>query len=195
MNIAFIGYRNSGKTTISKRLAKMLGWDRVETDQVIEECMQMSIPHIVEEFGWKLFRRIERKVIEKYSSENNLIIDLGGGAILDKRNMEALKKNCHIFFLDCPVDVLVKRAEANYIRPALTELSLAEEINKVLKERLPLYNKYADSTINTARKSPALCLDYINRRLAGRLAPARAQAAQAERSYDTGLYSLSALRV
>lgn len=198
MNIAFIGYRNSGKTTISKRLAKMLEWDRVEADLVIEECMQMKIPRIVEEFGWKAFRRIERKVIESYSKEDNLIIDLGGGAILDERNMEALRRNCMVFFLDCPVDVLVQRAKENFVRPALTGLSLEDEIAQVLSERLPLYRKYSDFAINTAKKSPALCIDYINRRFSAFLpkkSKGRAHCESEGRALDTGAFSLSAVTV
>jgi shikimate kinase len=150
MNIAFIGYRASGKTTISEKLTRIIGWKKIELDKEIEKTFGMKIPQIVEKFGWQDFRSCESILIEKYSKHNDLILDLGGGAILNEENMKNIKKNSIIIYLDCETDVLVKRLRSSSNRPALTDLKLEDEVKTTLKTRIPLYKKYSDFTLNTA---------------------------------------------
>ncbi len=149
MNISFIGYRCSGKTTISKKLEELIGWERVEIDKEIENHFNLDIPQIIKKFGWEEFRKIEKYLIKKYSESDKLIIDVGGGAILNNSNIKNLKKNGILIFLNCSADIIKKRLKSSFERPALTNLSLEDEIKKVLKERLPLYRSFSDYSINS----------------------------------------------
>jgi shikimate kinase len=162
MNIAFIGYRTSGKTTVSTLLAEKINCRRIETDKKIEEVLGLSIPDIVARFGWKAFRKTEENIIEHFSHFDNLILDLGGGAVLNKKGMLSVKNNSLIIFMDCPPEVILKRIQKSFYRPPLTTLSLEKEINQILTTRLPLYKKYADIVIRSDIFSAEKAADIIN---------------------------------
>lgn len=149
MNISFIGYRCSGKSTISNLLEKTINWERFEIDREIENYFGLTIPEIIKKYGWDKFRSTEAKLIKRYSSFDNKILDLGGGAVLNYNNIKNIRKNGVIIFLSCNPGIIKERLEKSYFRPPLTDLSLEEEIKSVLKERLPLYNRYSDYKINT----------------------------------------------
>lgn len=157
MNISFIGYRCSGKTTISKKLKELIGWQRVEIDKEIENYFKLKIPTIINKFGWDKFRKIEKYFIKKYSIKNKIIIDVGGGAILNNTNIRNLKDNGILIFLNCSVELIIKRLKKSFNRPALTNLKLEDETIKTLKERLPLYKNYSDYTINSGLLSINQC--------------------------------------
>lgn len=162
MNIAFIGYRCSGKTTIAKLLSEAINYKKIELDHEIEKYFNMTIPTIVNHYGWDVFRRCEKTLIKKYSKKDFHILDLGGGAILDKANMTKIKKNSLVFFLECPAQQIITRLKKSYHRPGLTSLSLEQEVETVLKERHPLYKKYADYCINTGYFTMNESLTIIN---------------------------------
>ncbi|MCG8572012.1 MAG: shikimate kinase [Spirochaetes bacterium] len=149
MNIAFIGYRTSGKTTISHKLANCIGWNIIETDHIIEEYFGKKIPEIIKLNGWDFFRKSESTIIHHYAGRNQLVIDLGGGAVLNEDAMVHLSRSSVIVFLDCSPETIINRMQKSYFRPPLTGLSLEEEVNKVLAERFPLYKRYADIIVNT----------------------------------------------
>ena len=165
MNIAFIGYRCSGKTSISRALSLKLKWKRVELDREIEKKYKKSIPQIVKEYGWEEFRKTESNLIEKYSSYKNIILDLGGGAILNKDNISNVKKTSIIIFLECSIETIIYRLKNSYFRPPLTDLKLEEEAIKVYTDRLPLYKEYSDYIINSESlsidQSSSLSLFYL----------------------------------
>ena len=173
MNIAFIGYRSSGKTTISEKLARIIGWKKVEFDSEVEKTFGMKIPQIVEKFGWQDFRSCESLLIKKFSGKNDLILDLGGGAILNEENMKNIKRHSIVIYLECSPDILVKRLNhPSSNRPALTELSLEDEVLTTLHTRIPLYRKYADFSVNTDYQSIQNSLFQIYNYLLKYLEPA-----------------------
>ncbi|MBN2546404.1 MAG: shikimate kinase [Spirochaetes bacterium] len=149
MNISFIGYRCSGKSTISALLEKTINWERFEIDKEIENYFGLTIPEVIKKYGWEKFRAAEARLIKKYSSFDYKILDLGGGAVLNYNNIKNIKKNGVVIFLNCDANIIKQRLEKSYYRPPLTRLSLEEEIKSVLNERLPLYNRYSDYKINT----------------------------------------------
>jgi shikimate kinase len=158
MNVSFIGYRCSGKTTISKKLKDLIGWERVEIDKEIENYFNLGIPEVINKYGWGKFRKIEKYFIKKYSIRNKIIIDVGGGAILFQTNIKNLKNNGILIFLNCSAEIIIDRLKNSFKRPALTELSLEEETNKTLNDRFPLYNNYSDYTINSGLLSASQCI-------------------------------------
>lgn len=155
MNLVLIGYRGTGKSTVARLLAARLGLPVVSLDQEIVRQAGRSIPEIVKEHGWPHFRDIETQITRLFATQDNLIIDAGGGVILRPENVESLRRNGTLFWLRASVAVIVRRIEGGKERPALTAgRSFTEEVEDVLRERTPLYAAAAHHTIETDQRTP-----------------------------------------
>ena len=155
MNLALIGYRGTGKSTVAELLATQLGWKAISTDAQIVEKAQRSIPDIVASDGWEHFRNLETEVCLALKDRDRLVIDTGGGLILRPENVEALKPNSLIFWLTATVSTITRRIADDTQRPALTAgKTFVEEIRDVLTERTPKYQAAADHTLSTNDLSP-----------------------------------------
>lgn len=142
-NVVLIGMPSCGKTTIGKALAKELSKDFVDSDEEIVKLTKMSIPEIFSNFGEAHFRELEAMVIANISLKQNCVIATGGGAILNGRNVELLKENGRLFFLDRPLDKLVTTID----RPLSSN---AESLAQRYKERFKIYLSAADSVIDAS---------------------------------------------
>src|SRR3989338_170669 len=154
-NIILIGFRGSGKTEAAKSLSKNLGFPVLSTDKLFEKA-HGDIGKFVAENGWKLFRKLESKIIHELNAESS-IIDCDGGIVENSRNMEKLKENGIVFWLKADSQTIIKRLKNNAknysSRPPLTGHSFKKEIRLILRKRSPLYKKFSDFEINTSRKS------------------------------------------
>lgn len=154
MNIVLIGYRGTGKSSVSKLLSTILDMDLVELDRLIAKKARLSIPQIVERFGWDKFRDLESEVTREFSQKDNCVIDTGGGIILREENVENLKANGIIFWLRADKETIIERIKGGDERPSLTGTkSFLDEVEKVLKEREPLYQSAADWIIETDERN------------------------------------------
>ncbi len=150
MNIVLIGYRGTGKSTVGKILAAKLGRELVSTDAEVVKRAKLSIPEIVQQFGWEHFRDLESEVCRELGRKDGLIIDTGGGVILRQQNVDILKKNGTLFWLTAEVPTIARRIGGDTQRPSLTGTkSFTEEIQEVLQQRLPKYQAAADHVIAT----------------------------------------------
>ncbi len=166
MNVVLIGYRGTGKSTVGKVLAARLGRTVVSTDEEIVKRAGRSIPDIVAERGWDHFRDLETQVCQELAALDGLVIDTGGGAILRPQNVEALKKTGTLFWLTASVDTIGKRIGGDTQRPSLTGTkSFIEEIQDVLRERMPKYRAAAHHVIETEGRSIVQVADEILARL------------------------------
>lgn len=154
MNIILIGMRGSGKTTIAKLLAKKLHKEFYDLDALVAEKENMPIAKIVYAQGWDYFRNKESEIAEEISQKANAVIATGGGIILRKKNIDALKRNGKFIFLQASVTNLVKRIGTDSNRPRLTkEKTMHEELKKLWEERKMVYQKVADDIVETDHKS------------------------------------------
>lgn len=142
-NIVLIGMPGSGKTTVGILLSKKLNMKFVDMDECIESMENKSIADMFE-ISEEYFRDAESKCAKILSRESSLIIAAGGGIIKRKINMNYLKQNSIIVFLNRPPE---KNAEDIDIssRPLLKEGK--NKIFKLYEERLHLYKKYCDIEI------------------------------------------------
>lgn len=141
-NIVLIGMPASGKSTVGKLLSYKIKYEFYDADRYLERKEKTKISNIFAEKGEEYFRDLETKYLKKLSKNNNLIISTGGGAIKREENMKALKENGIIIFLDRKIENIAK--ENHEQRPLLQDIN---NIHKLYTERIDLYNKYADITV------------------------------------------------
>lgn len=138
-NIVLIGMPASGKTTISELLAEKLEMEKYDADIYLEEMEGRLIKDIFSEFGEDYFRDLEEKYTNELSEKNNIIISTGGGVIKREKNIENLKKNGIVIFLDRDPSEIAKEDHA--LRPLLQDTA---NIKRLYGERYHLYEGYAD---------------------------------------------------
>ena len=139
-NIVLIGMPASGKSTVGKRLSELTWREQIDTDERIVFEVEMSIPEIFEKEGEAGFRRYEADVIRAVSQDTGKVISTGGGAILNPENVDRLKRNGRIYFIDRPLDKLMPTSD----RPLA---QTREAVERRYNERYALYTKYADRVI------------------------------------------------
>jgi len=155
MNIVLIGYRGTGKSHVGSILAREFGMQLVSMDAEIVKTAGMSIPAIVEQFGWDDFRDRETVEAGKLSGCDGLVIDCGGGVIERPENIEILQRNAKVFWLKASVGAIVERIQDSSNRPALVEgKTFTEEVAEVLERRTPKYRRAAHHEIDTDGVTP-----------------------------------------
>lgn len=140
-NIVLIGMPSAGKTTIGHLLSNYLDKPFVDLDDVVVSKANMSIPDIFAHSGEAGFRKLESMVAYQLSALNNTIIGTGGGTIKNKINMDYLRLNGIVIFIDRDLDKLIS-TDPN--RPLS---SSKEALFKLFEERYPLYKKYSNVVI------------------------------------------------
>ncbi len=162
MNIVLIGYRGTGKSEVGRLLARRLGMTYVGMDAHIVQNARMTIPEMVETFGWSGFRDRETAVVKTLCGKDNLVIDTGGGIIERPENMPILSQNARVFWLKASVDTIVSRIQADTQRPALVQgKTFTEEVAEVLEKRTPKYQTAAHYEIDTDHLTPEQVADKI----------------------------------
>ena len=139
-NVVLVGMPSSGKTTIGKRLASELNMQFIDTDDEIASVTGKTIPEIFAESGENGFRDIEASVIADVSAKQNCVIATGGGAILRKSNVTALRGNGIIYFIDRPCELLITTDD----RPLSSN---RDDLIKRYNERYDIYCGVADKKI------------------------------------------------
>ena len=155
-SIALIGFMGTGKTAAGRVLAERLGKEFVETDALIEQRADKSIPEVFRQDGEVAFRELEIEVIRELAGRKNTVIACGGGAVLNKINIDRLRKECIIVYLTASPGVILERTAADENeRPLLPAADRAGEIAKLLRFRRPFYERAADVKIATSRLDAA----------------------------------------
>ena len=169
MSIVLIGYRGCGKTTIGRRLADRLWWPFVDTDDLVQKKAGKSIADIFEQHGVDRFRDFESEAVKEVAKLQEHVISLGGGAVLRKENVDAIRKGDHkIVYLKCEPQELYKRIQADpntaTHRPPLTAGGGGlEEITALLAEREPLYRAAMTAELDVTNQSASDAVVYISR--------------------------------
>ncbi len=138
-NIVLIGMPGSGKSTIGKALSKALGKDFVDTDDMIVSQYGV-ISDIFAQKGEKYFREIETEKVKAAAKMNGMVIATGGGAVLKKENVDALRQNGVLFFLNRPIEDIIPTSD----RPLSSDY---EALKKRFDERYDIYVASADKEI------------------------------------------------
>jgi shikimate kinase len=138
-----------GKTTIGRQLASRLNLTFKDSDQEIEERTGASISLIFEIEGESGFRKRERAMIAQLTAQQNIVLSTGGGAVLNNQNRADLKNRGCVIYLQASVTELLNRTAYSRNRPLLQTDNPGVQLEKLMRERFPLYEEVADVTINT----------------------------------------------
>lgn len=140
-NIYLVGPRACGKTTIGRMIAEKLGRPFMDLDEEFVETTGRTIADVVETEGWEGFRELETSVLAAVSETPGNVVATGGGAVLKARNRELLAQGV-VVYLQADPEKVVARLMAELLpeqRPALTDLSLEDEVRRTVAEREPYY--------------------------------------------------------
>ena len=159
-NIILTGFMGTGKTEVSKIIAAKTKRQRLCIDDMIEFKAGKHIADIFKENGEKHFRNLEAEVVKTVSKDKNVVVDAGGGAIIDQVNLKNFKRHGIVFCLFASVDAIYERTKHHKHRPLLNVENPKEKIAQLLNERKEFYAK-ADHAIDTTALSPDEAADKI----------------------------------
>ena len=151
-NIALTGFMGCGKTAVGRVVAKVSGFEFLDTDQFIEEHVGKTIPRIFEEQGEETFRRYEREVVVRLAERESTVIATGGGLLVNEQNMDTMKQYAMVFCLWASPDSIWRRVKDQSHRPLLQAENPRGRIIDLLEERKPAYGR-SDMLINTEYRS------------------------------------------
>ncbi len=140
-NVVLVGMPSSGKTSVGTLIAEKLSREFLDTDVHVSETENMDIPSIFEKFGEEYFRDVESRSVEKLSSLSGVVIATGGGAVLRQKNVNALRRNGRIYFLDRSLSKLISTDD----RPLSKD---RESLERRYNERIDVYRAVADVRVD-----------------------------------------------
>jgi|GEM_PF-234120 len=163
-NIALIGGRGSGKTTVAQALGARLHHPVLVFDEMIEQKAGQSISSLVKVYGWPYFRELEYRVLQEAATSGNAVWDCGGGIVCEQdefgrqslslRKVSILRNFSLVIFLDTPVLVQQQRLAADSGgRPPITSADLVVEVQKVMALRHPWYRQACHVHLKTEGKA------------------------------------------
>ncbi len=162
LNVVLIGMRGSGKSNVAKLLAQKMHRGFVDIDDLLVEKIKMSIPKMVELYGWDWMRNQEALVVSSTRLLLKKVIATGGGVVERKNNMQTLKLGGVIIYLSALPSTLLARIGDDSNRPSLLRGFIREqEMLDIFEYREPLYQEYADHIVCTDELNVKETVDQI----------------------------------
>lgn len=159
-NITLIGMPGAGKSTLGVVLAKRLGYRFVDTDLLLQEGTGMLLSDLIERRGIEGFIEEENKLLAGLRCSHH-VIATGGSAVYSERGMENLKKLGRVVFIDIDMTELPKRLHTDLFTRGVVIRS-GSTLQDLYDERRPLYQKYADITVNTVGLSTLEAVELLS---------------------------------
>jgi shikimate kinase len=141
LNICLCGMMGSGKSVIGKILANKLDYNFIDVDKMIEIDARKTIKKIFEEDGEEYFRDLEEKITINILELKETIVSLGGGAIINKKIRNSIKKNSYNIYLNVDIDILTNRLQNSKTRPLIYKKNLKKELINLKSIREKFYQK------------------------------------------------------
>lgn len=155
-NIVLIGMPGSGKSALCRALAARLRRPARDIDRIIEEKAGLPIPEIFRRFGEERFRRLESEIVRGLMAETGLVIATGGGTVLRRENVDALRMNGRLFLLQRDLAALSPAADH-----PLSDTQ--EKLEKLYEERAALYRAAADEIVLPGKTPEETAADIESR--------------------------------
>lgn len=151
--ISLVGLMGVGKTTIGSNLALNANYEFIDSDIFIEKIRNISISDFFQKFGEEKFREVETATIKHLLKlQNNSVLATGGGFYTNDVNVSLLNKNSFVCWLDCDLEIIVKRIKADNTRPLLAKNNnKKKELEKLYTQRKSFYQQ-ANMHIDVSKK-------------------------------------------
>lgn len=162
-NVVLTGFMGTGKTTVGRILAHLLGYEFVDTDAVIE-ARHGPIPAIFADQGERAFRAFEREIATELADRRGLVIATGGRMMVDTDNARRLGATGDVFCLTASIDTILDRVDADADgppRPMLAGDDLRGGIERLLADRADAYARF--TPLATDGRRPTVIADEIVR--------------------------------
>jgi shikimate kinase len=147
-NIALIGFMGTGKTSVGRVVADALGFEFLDTDELIQSRTGRTIADIFAKEGEPAFRALERQVVQELSTQAKTVISTGGGLPTNAENLAALKSFALVVCLWASPEKIWERVRHQSHRPLLHDADPQQKIRDLLAVRAPFYRE-ADVLVNT----------------------------------------------
>jgi shikimate kinase len=157
-NIILTGMPGAGKSTVGVILAKTLGMNFIDTDIVLQENSGRMLQEIINTEGIDAFLQAEESVIVSLNGENT-IIATGGSVVFSEKSMQYLKKQGIIIYLSLSYEEMARRIRNITTRGIV--LAADQSLPDLYNQRLPLYEKYADRTIDCSDRDVEKIVENI----------------------------------
>ena len=145
-NITFIGMPGAGKSTVGVVVAKMLCKTFIDADLLIQNKEGKRLNKIIEEIGNEAFLKLENDTLASLNV-HNAVISTGGSAVFGNGAMENLKRTSTVVYIRAPYEIIEKRLGSLKRRGVI--LDEGQTLRDIYDIRCPLYEKYADITVDT----------------------------------------------
>ncbi len=151
--IFLVGMMGAGKSTVGRRVAEALGWDFLDTDEMVTEAVGMSIPEIFSRKGEAFFREVEKEAVARAGEQENVVVATGGGAVLSAEAWKVMESEGSIsVYLEASVPTLTRQVAGSGERPLLS--GGPGKLADILRARKPFYRR-AKHTIRVDGRTPA----------------------------------------
>ena len=159
--MALVGLPGSGKSTVGRQLAKRLDRPFLDTDQVIEQRVGLSIREYFEREGEPVFRDLEQDVIDELTQGEPCVLSTGGGVVLRQANRLHLKQRTQAVYLHSLPEEVFRRLRHDRNRPLLQVPDPLARLRELYVLRDPLYRESARFVVETGRPSVATLVNMV----------------------------------
>ena len=160
-NIVLIGFMGTGKTTVGRLVAEVLGMRFVDMDVVIEERAGQSISAIFAQHGEPHFRALERALVQELSAQTGLVIATGGGVVLNPENTRDYARSGLLICLRASPETILQRTAKEKHRPLLEQDDKFKRICSILEARKQLYDAIPRQIDTNTRTPEAIAVEIV----------------------------------
>jgi shikimate kinase len=159
--VVLVGFMGSGKTSVGRELAALLGWSFLDLDTLIEERAGRSVADVFRESGEPAFRAAELLAAREAATRGRCVIAAGGGAFAEPATRAALRAGASCVYLECDLQTILARVPRDGSRPLAGN---RERMRRLLQARESSY-RAADLRVDASRGTPAELAVMIARAL------------------------------
>lgn len=138
-NLVLVGLMGAGKSSIGRLVASQLGIPFVDTDIEIERVSRMTIAELFAAYGEEEFRALETRVIKRLLKGGPRVVSTGGGAFINERTRQQVKRSGLSVWLKADLEVLWERVGKRETRPLLKTENPKQTLEKLMTARYPIY--------------------------------------------------------
>lgn len=159
-NIILSGFMGTGKSSVGRRLALLLGYDFLDLDTLIEAEAGMTISQLFATQGEAAFRALESQMVERVADRTGCVVATGGGTVANPRNLETLRKHGVVVTLAADPETILSRVGPEDDRPMLRGEDRRTRVRELMEQRTSAYAK-ADLIVDTASRTVEQVVEYI----------------------------------